>query len=367
MKPAVTSTRESHERPAAQLGRLIRSVTRASAADSVAVAAHIDSLTKPRGSLGRIESMALRLALIYGDPPPPLTRKTIFVLAGDHGVAIQGVSAYPREVTGQMCRNFAAGGAAISVFARAVGAEVVVADFGVDADLSDVAGIEQMKIRRGTSDLSAGRAMKLSEVRLALLQGAELFSRFAERSDVVGIGEMGIGNTTAAAALTAALTGADVAHVVGRGTGITDAALRRKQKIVREAVSRIPRAAGPLRILGQVGGLEIAGLAGVVIAAAAAKRALVVDGFIAAAAALAAVRLCPVAGDYLFASHRSREPGHAVLLDALALTPFLDLQMALGEGTGAALAMPVILSAANILREMATFETAGVSDQSSRL
>jgi len=359
MKSAQRKTDQA--RDTSLVSKLVGMVPRAPAADATAVQRHIDSLTKPRGSLGQLESIALRLALIYGDPPPPLDNAVIFVLAADHGVAARGVSAYPPEVTAQMCKNYASGGAAISVFARAVAARVVVADFGVNADLSAIPGIEHVKILRGTRDLSQSRALTIAEVRRAIVQGAELFTRQLPAPDIVAIGEMGIGNTTAASAMTALLTGADAAAVVGRGTGVDDATLARKRSIVEEAVARVPRDAGALRVLGEVGGLEIAGLVGVILAAAAARRAIILDGFISTAAALASVRLCPAVGPFLVASHRSREIGHAVQLDALGLHGFLDLGMRLGEASGAALAIPTLRAAALMLRDMATFESAGVS------
>jgi len=343
------------------VSRLIGMVSHTPAADATAVQLHIDSLTKPRGSLGQLESIALRLALIYGDPPPALENAVIFVLAADHGVAARGVSAYPSEVTAQMCRNYASGGAAICVFARAVNARIVVADIGVNADLSRIRGIEHVKILRGTRDLSQSRALTIAEVRRAIVQGADLFTRQRPVPDIVAIGEMGIGNTTAASAITAALTGADAATVVGRGTGVDDATLARKRSIVTDAVARVSRDAGALSVLGKVGGLEIAGLVGVILAAAAARRAVILDGFISTAAALACVRLCPAVRSFLIASHRSPEPGHAVQLDVLELHGFLDLGMRLGEGSGAALAIPTLRAAALMLREMATFESAGVS------
>ena len=343
------------------MSKLLASVPHVLAADATDVQRHIDALTKPTGSLGYVESLALRLALIYGDPPPPLTDAVVFVLAADHGVAARGVSAYPAEVTAQMCRTYASGCAAVSVFARAVGARVVVADIGVDANISALPGVEHIKVRRSTRDLSEGRALTIAEVRRSVVRGAELFARQQPTPDVVAIGEMGIGNTTSASALTAALTGADPSDVVGRGTGIDDVALARKRRIVAEAVKRIRPDAGALRILGEVGGLEICGLVGVILAAAAARRAVVLDGFISTAAALAAARLCPATLPFLIPSHRSREPGHAVQLDALQLHGFLDLGMRLGEATGATLAIPIIRAAALMLREMATFESAGVS------
>jgi nicotinate-nucleotide--dimethylbenzimidazole phosphoribosyltransferase len=329
------------------------------AADA-AVRTHLDALTKPVGALGRLEDLARRIATIRGDPPDPFVRRAVYVLAADHGVTLRGVSAYPREVTAQMCRNYAAGGAAINVIARAVRADVFVVDMGVDADLSDLDGILHRKIGRGTADLAATPAMTRDEALRAVAVGAALVDE-SPPCDIVALGEMGIGNTTAATAMTAALVGRDVTAVLGRGTGIDDAGLVRKRDAVERGVARLRSDADPLTVLTEVGGFELAGLAGLVLGAAAAARPVVLDGFISSAAALVAVRWCPAAAGYLFASHCSTEPGHRILLDALDLHPLLDLELRLGEGTGAALALPLFDAAAGLLREMATFERAGVS------
>jgi nicotinate-nucleotide--dimethylbenzimidazole phosphoribosyltransferase len=334
------------------------------AADPDAVRHHLDSLTKPRGSLGTLESLALQLALIYGDPPPRLHRKTVFVLAADHGVTRQGVSAYPREVTAQMCRNYATGGAAVSVLARTLAAEVVAVDIGVDADLHDLDGLVHRKVRRGTRDLSEGAALTAHEVEQALDVGIGLVRDRDPLPDVIGLGEMGIGNTTPAGAITAALTGAPGALVSGTGTGIDDAGVAKKRRIIDDSVNRLRGSRDPLAVLAEVGGLEIAGLAGVVLGSAAAGRVVVLDGFIATAAALVAARIDPAVREYLVASHRSTEPGHGIQLEALQLTPLLNLGLRLGEGTGAVLAFPLLDAATAILREMATFESAGVTNRS---
>lgn len=334
--------------------------------DRVAVQAHLDALTKPPGSLGRLEELALQVSCVLGDPPPSLDSAVVFVFAADHGVAAQGVSAYPAEVTAQMCANFSGGGAAINVLTRSCGAEVRVVDVGVAADVAGLAGIEHRKVRAGTEDLSAGPAMTAREVVDALAAGVEV----AEGADawVVGVGEMGIGNTTAAAAVTACLTGVAARDVVGRGTGVDDRGLARKREVVEGAVARVVRLEDPgddaLEVLRQVGGLEIAAMAGAMIGAAARGALVLVDGFISSAAALAACRLCPALPPYLAASHRSTEPGHTVVLDALGLAPLLDLEMRLGEGTGCALAIPVVRAAGALLAEMATFESAGISGPS---
>lgn len=342
-----------------------------------AIRAHLDRLTKPRGSLGRLEELALRLGRIYGDPPPPFDDVAAFVLAADHGVAARGVSAYPADVTAQMCGNFAAGGAAINVLARAVGARVVAVDVGVAADLEHLEGVVQRKVRRGTADLFEGPAMDREEALRAVMVGVALVtegptpgsgadgespSRTA-LPDLVVVGEMGIGNTTAAGALTAALTGASADRVVGPGTGVGPETLRRKREVVRGAVERVRGIADPLEVLRQVGGLELAAVAGVVLGAAARQRAVLIDGFVCTSGALVAAALCPASVDYMIASHRSPEPGHEVALRHLGLEPLLDLGMRLGEASGAALAVPLARAAAALLREMATFESAGVSER----
>lgn len=337
--------------------------------DRVAVQSHVDALTKPPGSLGRLEDLALQVGCVLGDPPPALDDAVVFVFAADHGVVARGVSAYPAEVTAQMCANFSAGGAAINVLARACGAEVRVVDVGVAVDVRRLAGIEHRKVRAGTRDLSVGPAMTASEVVDALAVGLEVAGSAGAR--IVGVGEMGIGNTTAAAAVTACLTGVAVRDVVGRGTGVDDRGLARKREVVERAAARVARLDGPrdnaLEVLRRNGGLEIAAMAGAMIGAAARGALVLVDGFISAAAALAACRLCPGLPPYLVASHRSTEPGHAVVLDSLGLTPILDLEMRLGEGTGCALAIPGVRAAGALLREMATFESARISGPSGDL
>ena len=341
--------------------------------DPAAVRAHLDALTKPPGSLGRLEELALQVGVVLGDPPPPLHDAVVFVFAADHGVAARGVSAYPAEVTAQMCANLSAGGAAINVLTRACGARVRVVDVGVAADLQGLEGIEHRKVRAGTGDLAAGPAMAASEVDEALAVGVEVAGGGGGSTGpagphdpwLVGVGEMGIGNTTAAAAVTACLTGAAAGDVVGRGTGLDEEGLARKREVVARSVARVARREDPrddpVGVLREVGGLEIAAMAGAMIGAAARGALVLVDGFISSAAALAACRLCPGLPPYLVASHRSTEPGHAVVLEALGLVPLLDLEMRLGEGTGCALAIPIVRAAGALLGEMATFESAGIS------
>ena len=325
-----------------------------------------DRLTKPAGSLGRLEQLSIDLAGMTGQLSPPLEHRVVFTLAADHGVAAEGVSAYPSEVTAQMVLNFLAGGAAVNVLARLVGARVVVADMGVNADLPHHAQLRSLKIRRGTASITKGPAMSVEEAQLAIDHGRRLVLDEIERGiDVALTGDMGIGNTTASAALICALAGLDPQDVVGRGTGVDDAGLARKRAAVRTALDvnaeRIAR--GPLETLAAVGGLEIAGLAGVIIEAAGQRRPVVIDGFISGAAALAAARIAPGVTAFMIASHRSQELGHAAVLQQLGLKPLLDLDLRLGEGTGALLALPLLDAAVRLLNEMATFDEAGVSDR----
>lgn len=317
-----------------------------------------DAKTKPRGSLGRLEELGVRLAGIRGFVPRSL-EAAIVVAAGDHGVAAEGVSAYPSEVTAQMVANFAAGGAAINVLARQAGTRLVVVDAGV-AEPVEAEGVRPLRLGAGTASLARGPAMSEEQARRGLDAGAELVAELGA-VDVVGLGEMGIGNTTSASAITAALLGVEPEAVVGRGTGVDDDGLARKVDAVRRGLAANP-SREPLDVLAGLGGFELAVLAGVVLGAARARVAVLLDGFITTAAALVAVRLDPAAGDVLIASHRSPEPGHGLLLDALGLDPLLDLGLRLGEGSGAALALPLLRSAVAILAEMATFEGAGVTD-----
>jgi nicotinate-nucleotide--dimethylbenzimidazole phosphoribosyltransferase len=324
----------------------------------------LNSLTKPLGSLGRLEEIAARLVVIREEEFPDCSNKVIFTLAADHGVTEEGVSAYPKTVTRQMVLNFLSGGAAINVLCRQFGVEVVVADIGVDADTEDLGGLIQIKVRRGTNNMAVGPAMSRAEACCALLGGIGLSARAErERKQLVGTGEMGIGNTTAASALAAVVCGKSVAEVTGKGTGLDDAALRRKIAIIDRALRlNQPDASDPIDVLSKVGGLEIAGLAGLMLGAAAHRIPVVIDGFISAAAAAVAAAIEPRVKDFLFASHRSSEPGHNVLLKFLGLEPFLELDMRLGEGTGAALAMPIVEASVKLLKEMATFSSAGVTE-----
>ena len=324
-----------------------------------------DSLTKPPGSLGRLEEMSVWLAGVTADPLPQIRDKVIVTAAADHGVAIRGVSAYPSEVTAQMVGNFLAGGAAINVLARQVGARVVVVDAGVAAELPPAAGLVSLAAGRGTADMSQGPAMSRRQALACLRAGIELGeTEVARGADIVGVGDMGIGNTAAASAVVAAITGRPVAAVTGRGTGVGDEGLRRKVAVIEQALARNqPHPQDALDVLAKVGGFEIGFLAGVMLGVAAARRPVVLDGFITGAAALIACGLRPRLREFLLASHLSVEPGHRVVLEHLGLRPLLDLGMRLGEGTGAALGIFLVEAAARILREMASFAEAGVSQR----
>jgi nicotinate-nucleotide--dimethylbenzimidazole phosphoribosyltransferase len=322
---------------------------------------HLDTLTKPPGSLGRLEELAVRLAALTGRAPR-VSAPVIFTFAADHGVVAEGVSAYPQSVTAQMVENFLRGGAAVNVLARQAGARVVVADFGVATPLGAPAGLVVRRLGAGTANLARGAAMTRAQAVEAVEAGAALAEEaIAAGADLLGTGEMGIGNTTAASAITAGITGAPVEALTGRGTGVDDAGHRRKVAIVERALRvNAPDAADGLDVLARLGGFEIAGLVGVILAGAAHRVPVVLDGFIAGAAALVAVTLAPLARHALFASHRSAEPGHAVALGHLALEPYLTLDLRLGEGTGTALFIPLARAAAAIYGEMATFKSAGV-------
>ncbi len=322
-----------------------------------------DQLTKPPGSLGRLEELAIQIAGITGRDRPRVDRKAVIVLAADHGVAAAGVSAYPQAVTAQMVQNFLAGGAAINVLSQRAGVRVVVADLGVAVDLPPHPFLITRKIGRGTRNMTEGPAMTPDQALTAVIAGVEIVDAEIERGlDLVGTGEMGIGNTTASSAITAVLTGAAPGAVTGRGTGIDDRAWARKVAAIERAISlNRPDPDDPLDVLSKVGGYEIAGLVGVILGSASHRVPVVLDGFISGAAALAASKICPRVRDYLVAGHRSAEAGHGVILEYLGLAPLLDLGLRLGEGTGAVLAMHLIDDAVALLDEMATFAEAGVS------
>jgi nicotinate-nucleotide--dimethylbenzimidazole phosphoribosyltransferase len=324
----------------------------------------LDDKTKPRRSLGRLEDVACQIAAIRGTTSPSQPAKAIVVMGADHGVVEEGVSAYPQEVTAQMLLNFARGGAAINVLARQAGARVVVVDMGVTQPLPPDLGIRTTRIGPGTHNFARGPAMTRDEAARAIETGAMVAAELAaDGITLLGIGEMGIGNTTASSALVAAFTGSSPDEVTGRGTGIDDAGLRRKIDVIKQALAiNQPDPADALGTLAKLGGFEIAGLCGVVLGAAVARIPVVMDGFIASTAALCATRLAPHAADYLIASHRSVEAGHRMVLAALGTKPLLDLDLRLGEGTGAALAMNLVDASLRILADMATFASAGVSD-----
>ena len=329
------------------------------------------SLTKPPGSLGRLEELAVRLAAIQRTDDPTTHGRAIVIFAGDHGVAGEGVSRYPSEVTGQMLANFASGGAAINAIAGVAGADVIVVDVGTlepgtaRDDVDDDVAFHARSVRRGTRNMVHEPAMTKAELDAALEVG-RLEAKLLENTSLVGLGEMGIGNTTAASAMTAALTGLPVARVTGAGTGLDAAGVRHKIEVIERSLERaleIDATTEPLRILRSVGGLEIAALVGFCLQAAAQRMAIVVDGFITTAAFAVAWRLCPEIIDYAFFAHRSAEPGHAALLEMMDVEPMLDLSLRLGEGTGAALAIPILDAAVAAHNKMATFESAGVSDK----
>ncbi len=327
--------------------------------------ARLDRLTKPIGSLGRLEELAARYVMITGEMNPKVPRGAVYTFAADHGVTVEGVSAYPSAVTPQMVLNFLRGGAGVNVLARHVGIEVRVVDIGVAFDFESAPGLIQRKVMPGTKNLMVESAMSLAQAEQALHVGIELATEAAQEGvGLIGTGEMGIGNTTASSAIAAVMTGRPVAEVTGRGTGIDDAGHAHKIDVIQRALAfhRLD-SADAMEVLAKVGGLEIGGLAGLMLGAAAARIPVVLDGFIAGAAALIAVGLQPRCKDYLIASHQSVERGHRAILDHLGLKPLFDLDLRLGEGTGACLGMSLVFAAIKILAEMATFDEAGVSER----
>jgi nicotinate-nucleotide--dimethylbenzimidazole phosphoribosyltransferase len=330
-----------------------------------AARARQDRLTKPQGSLGRLEALAIRLAGITANPSPGSDHKVVILMAGDHGVAAEGVSAYPPEVTAQMVANILNGGAAINVLCCRMDVQVVVVDMGVAGDLRDHEGLLDCKVGPGTGNLMRGPAMSREQAVQCIETGIRIVGdQIRAGAQLIGTGEMGIGNTTPSAAIAAALAGLPPQEVVGRGTGIDDRGLVQKIRVVKRALEcNNPDRRDPIDVLAKVGGFEIGGLAGVILGAAAERIPVVIDGFISSSAALLAQRLVPQSRYAMIAAHRSAEAGHGILLQTLGLEPLLDLGMRLGEGTGAVLAMGLVDAAARIQQEMATFEEARVSDR----
>lgn len=324
-----------------------------------------DTLTKPPGSLGRLEKLSIQLAGITGNENPEINEKVIITMAGDHGVVQEGVSAFPQEVTPQMVLNFLHGGAAINVLAKHVGARITVVDMGVAAEMVQHPALVDKKVALGTANMTKGPAMTREQAERAILAGVKVVEAEIQKGlDIVGTGDMGIGNTTPSAAIASALTGIEPSKLAGRGTGVDDEGLKRKINAIERALEvNNPDAKDGLDVLAKVGGFEIAGLVGVVLGAAAHRKPVMVDGFISTAAAMVAVAIAPVVRDYLISAHRSQEYGHQQMVEWLELTPLVDLDFRLGEGTGAALGISFAEAACKILSDMATFAEAGVSDK----
>lgn len=329
---------------------------------SNAIQAQLDNLTKPQGSLGRLEELAKKYCLITGKNKPSIKNKIIFTFAGDHGVIEEGVSAFPKDVTPQMVYNFLGGGAGVNVLAKHVGARVIVVDMGVDHEFEPIEGLEIRKIGRGTRNMTKGPAMTRDEAERAVLTGIDLVGKYRHCLDILGTGDMGIGNTTPSSAIVSVITGTDPEKVTGRGTGIDDRSFRNKVAVIKKAIAvNSPDPKDALDVLAKVGGFEIAGIAGLVIGAALYKIPVVVDGFISTAGALIAAEMNSLVKGYIIAAHQSVEIGHRKMLEHLEQIPLLDLNLRLGEGTGAALGMSLVEAGVRILAEMATFADAGVA------
>jgi nicotinate-nucleotide--dimethylbenzimidazole phosphoribosyltransferase len=347
--------------------RVCSQIVRPDAGVAVEAQRALDAKTKPRESLGRLEELACHIAAMRGTSTPELSNKAIVVMAADHGVALEGVSAYPQEVTRQMVLNFLNGGAAINVLSRHAGARLLVVDMGTkDLEIPERVShgeLRNLSLAQGTQNFADGPAMSREQALLAVSRGVELADELADDGVMlVALGEMGIGNTTSASALTAVLSGSAVLDVTGSGTGIEPAVRTKKVRVIERALRmNRPDPSDPFDVLHKLGGFELAGLAGLCLGAAARRLPIVLDGFITGAAALVAARIAPAVRDYFIAAHRSREPGHARVLEQLRLRPLLDLDLCLGEGTGAALSLPLIDAALEVLHDMATFESAGVS------
>ena len=324
----------------------------------------IDRKTKPLGALGQLEVMALQIGLIQQTLTPSLANSQFLVFAGDHGAAKVGVSAYPQEVTWQMVENFLAGGAGINVFARQSGLGLSVIDAGVAHDFGERPGLIDAKVGAGTRNYVEEAAMSAGECETAMRRGAEIVEMLAKQGcNAIGFGEMGIGNTASASLITHCLAGVPLTECIGRGTGLDDAGLQRKRGLLEKALARAGELREPLAVLAEFGGFELAMMAGAMLAAARAGMVLLIDGFIVGSAALVASRLAPHFTDYCIFCHHSVEPGHRAQLAAMNADPLIDLRLRLGEGTGAALAYPLVLAAVNFLNEMASFESAGVSEK----
>lgn len=349
-----------------KLGEVIKQIKPLDEAAMNAARTRQSMLTKPAGSLGRLEELSIQLAGITGQAIPTIKDKVIITMAGDHGVVAEGVSAFPQDVTHQMVLNFLAGGAAINVLARHVGARVVVVDMGV---ASEIPGADEKLVRRrvgsGTANMATGPAMTRVQGEESIQSGIEIaLAEIARGADILATGDMGIGNTTPSTAIACALMNQSPEKIAGRGTGVDDDGLKRKISAITRALEiNKPNPNDGLDVLSKVGGFEIGGLAGVMIGAASQHKPVMVDGFISTAAAMLAVTLAPQCRDYLISAHRSKEQGHGLMLAWLGLKPLLDLDLRLGEGTGAALGISLAEAACKVLSEMATFDEAGVSDK----
>lgn len=331
------------------------------------VQARLDDQAIPRGALGRLQSLGKQVALIQGEARPEIRTKKIFTFAGDHGIVEEGVSAFPQEVTREMVKNFIRGGAGINVLARHAGAEVIVVDIGVNADSDELVGVEPCKVARGTKNFTTGPAMTREEALASLTCGIGLIEKYGAGLDLVGTGDMGIGNTTPSSAIAAVLCECPVARVTGRGTGIGDGVLQHKVEVIERGVAvNRPDPLDPIDVLAKVGGFEIGGIAGLILGAAARRIPVVIDGLISTAGALIAHALAPRVSGYMIAGHRSVEIGHQVMLEQMELAPLLDLDLRLGEGTGAVLAFNIVEAGVKVLNEVLTFTEAGVTEGEGR-
>ena len=349
------------------LQNTIRAITPVDVDARANARARLDRLTMPHWALGQVLDLAEQLSALSGQMPPPVARRTIVVMAGDHGVAEEGVSLYPQEVTGQMVANFVGGGAGINAIAKVGNAKLLIVDMGVKADLSSMTAngsVLDRKIALGTANMAKGPAMSKEQALSAIVAGIRIAQNLAAGNDLIAAGEMGIGNTTSATAVLCAIKGVDPLDATGCGTGIDEDARKLKAHVVRKSLAlNMPVATDALDVLCKVGGFEIAGIVGLYLGVCAAKKAVVVDGYICAAAAMLAQLFCPQVTSYMVAAHRSVERGHSIMLEHLGLKPLLQLDFRLGEGTGAAMSMPIFDAARAMLTDVATFAEAGVSDK----